>query len=452
MATQFILIDRDTPYILPPCVQDYLPEEHMARFVVEIIDQLDLRALSAAYAGKGKAPYHPAMLLALLFYGYATGVFSSRKLEKATHDSMAFKYLCANENPDHDTINSFRKRFKKEIEGLFVEILVLAEALGLLKLGTVSLDGTKIKANASKHKALSWDYANQLEAQFKQEVDSLMKLAEAADSTRLPEDMDVPKELKRRQDRLVVITKAKQEIQARAKARYAQEKAEYDEKLAKREKHLTETGKKMGGKAPQVPSEAPQAKDQVSLTDEESRIMPTSNGFVQAYNAQASVDIATHLIVGHHVSQHTNDKQEIDPALAKLEQLPECLGTVDSLLADTGYFSRGNVKSCVDAKIKPYIAQKRQSHNQPLESRFQHQPEIDETTLLPVEAMTHRLATKAGKALYGKRKSTVETVFGIIKHVQGFRQFHVRGLESVQSEWNLVCIGWNLKRMHVLRG
>lgn len=452
MATQFILIDRDTPYILPPCVQDYLPEEHMARFVVEIVDQLDLRALSAAYAGKGKSPYHPAMLLALLFYGYATGVFSSRKLEKASYDSMAFKYICANANPDHDTINSFRKRFNKEIEGLFVEILVLAEAMGLLKLGTVSLDGTKIKANASKHKALSWDYANQLEDQFKQEVDTLMKLAEAADSTPLPEDMDVPKELKRRQDRLVVIAKAKQEIQARAKARYAQEKAEYDEKMAKREKHLSETGKKMGGKAPQAPSETPQAKDQVSLTDEESRIMPTHNGFEQAYNAQASVDIATHLIVGHHVSQHTNDKQEIDPALAKLGQLPECLGTVDNLLADTGYFSQANVKACVDAKINPYIAQKRQSHNPSLESRFQHPPEIDETSWSPVEAMTHRLTTKAGKALYGKRKSTVETVFGIIKHVQGFRQFHVRGLKSVQSEWNLVCIGWNLKRMHVLSG
>lgn len=452
MATQFILIDRDSPYILPPCVQDYVPEDHLARFVVELVDQLDLRSLSAVYAGKGKRPYHPAMLLALLFYGYATGVFSSRKLEKATTDSMAFKYICANENPDHDTINSFRKRFGKEIEGLFVELLVLAEAMGLLKLGTVSLDGTKVKANASKHKALSWDYANQLEAQFKQEVETLMQLAEAADHTPLPEDMNVPEELKRRQDRLAVIAQAKQEIQARAKARYAQEKAEYDEKVAKREKHMAETGKTMGGKAPQAPTEEPQAKDQVSLTDAESRIMPTHNGFEQAYNAQASVDIATHLIVAHHVTQHTNDKQEIEPALAKLGQLPECLGTVKNLLADTGYFSQANVEACVDATIKPYLAQQRQSHNPPLETRFQHEPEIDETTLPPVEAMTHRLATKAGKALYGKRKSTVETVFGIIKHVLGFRQFQLRGLESVQSEWNLVCIGWNLKRMHILRG
>ena len=451
MATQFILLDRDTPYLLPPCVQDYLPEDHLARFVVDIIDQLDLRALSAVYAGKGKRPYHPAMLLALLFYGYATGVFSSRKLEKATYDSMAFKYLSGNENPDHDTINSFRKRFRKEIEGLFVEILVLAEAMGLFKLGTVSLDGTKIRANASKHKALSWDYANQLEAQFKQEIETLMKLAEEADNTPLPEEMDVPNELKRRRDRLAVIAKAKQEIQARAKARYAKEQAEYDEKLAKREQQLRETGKKRGGKAPQAPSEAPQAKDQINLTDEESRIMPTRQGFEQAYNAQASVDIATHLIVGHHVTQHTNDKQEIEPALAKLGRLPARLGTVENLLADTGYFSQGNVKACVDATIKPYIAQHRQRHNQPLGTRFQHLPELDETALPPVAAMTHRLCTKAGKALYGKRKSTVETVFGIIKHVQGFRQFHLRGLKSVQSEWNLVCIGWNLKRMHVLR-
>ena len=452
MATHFILIDRDTPYILPPCVQDYLPEDHLARFVVELVDQLDLRALSAVYAGKGKRPYHPAMLLSLLFYGYATGVFSSRKLEKATYDSMAFKYICANENPDHDTINSFRKRFSKEIERLFVELLVLAETMGLIKLGTVSLDGTKIKANASKHKALSWDYAIQLEAQFKQEIETLMKLAEAADNTPLPEDMEVPKELKRRQDRLAVIAKAKQEIQARAQARYAEEKAEYDEKMAKREKHLIETGKKIGGKAPQAPSEEPQAKDQVSLTDAESRIMPTRQGFEQAYNAQASVDIATHLIVGHHVSQHANDKQEIEPALAKLEQLPEGLGTIKNLLADTGYFSQDNVKACADATIKPYIAQQRQRHNTPLEARFQHQPDIDETALPAVEAMAHRLTTKAGKALYGKRKSTVETVFGIIKQVLGFRQFQLRGLASVQSEWNLVCIGWNLKRMHALRG
>lgn len=452
MATNFILIDRDTSYILPPCVQDYLPEDHLARFVVDIVDQLDLRHLTTSYLGKGKRPYHPAMLLSLLFYGYATGVFSSRKLEKACHDSMAFKFIAANENPDHDTINAFRKRFKKEIEGLFVEILVLAEAMGLLKLGTVSLDGTKIKANASRHKALSWEYANKLEAQFKQEIEALMLLAEQADNSPLPEDMDVPEELQRRQDRLAVIARAKLEIKARARARYDTEKADYDEKIAKREKKLSETGKKSSGQEPQAPSEEPQAKDQVNLTDEESRIMPTKSGFEQAYNAQASVDINTHLIVAHDVTQHSNDKQEIVPTLNKLKQLPASLGTVDSLLADTGYFSEANVNSCDEAKIKPYITQKRQSHNQPLLQRHQHEAEKDESELSPLEAMKHRLKTKKGKALYAKRKSTVETVFGIIKHIQGFRQFHLRGLESVKSEWNLVSIGWNLKRMHALRG
>lgn len=451
MATNFILIDRNSPYIFPPCVQDYIPEDHLARFVVEIVEQLDLSPLTLNYRGAGKRPYHPAMLLALLFYGYATGIFSSRKLEKATYDSMAFKFIAANEHPDHDTINTFRKRFSQEIEGLFVEIRLLAEAMGLLKLGTVSLEGTKIKANASQHKALSWEYANKLEAQFKQEIETLMQLAKEADNSPIPEDMDVPEELQRRQNRLEVIARAKKEIKARAQARYEKEKAAYDEKMAKREQKYKETGKKSGGKAPQAPSEEPQAKDQVNLTDEESRIMPTKSGFEQAYNAQASVDIHTHLIVGHDVTQHTNDKQEIVPALAKLKQLPDNLGVVDNLLADTGYFSAANVNACDEANITPYITQKRHSHNQPLKQRHECEAEKDESGLSPVEAMTHRLKTKNGKALYAKRKSTVETVFGIIKQIQGFRQFSLRGLKSVQSEWNLVCIGWNLKRMHALR-
>ena len=452
MAANFILIDRDTRYILPPCVQDYLPDNHLARFVVEIVDQLDLSYLTTRYQGKGKRPYHPAMLLSLLFYGYATGTFSSRKLEDSTYDSMAFKFIAANKHPDHDTINTFRKRFTKEIRGLFVEILILAEAMGLLKLGTVSLDGTKIKANASRHKALSWEYANKLEAQFKQEIDDLMKLAEEADNVSLPEDMDVPEELQRRQDRLEVIARAKKEIKGRAKVRYESEKADYDEKMAKRVKKASETGKKVVGKEPQPPSEEPQVKDQVNLTDEESRIMLTKSGFEQAYNAQASVDIHTHLIVAHDVTQHSNDKQEIVPTIDKLKQLPDSLGKVENLLADTGYFSEANVNACNEAKIKPYITEKRQMHNQSLAQRHEHEVEKDESGLSPVEAMRHRLKTKNGKALYAKRKSTVETVFGIIKHIQGFRQFHHRGLDLVKSEWNLVSIGWNLKRMHALRG
>ncbi len=183
------------PYLFPPGIQDYLPEDHLARFVVEMVDQLDMSTLLSVYAGKGKKPYHPAMLVALLFYGYATGTFSSHKLEKATYDSIAYRYICANTHPDHDTIATFRKHFLKELEGFFVEILLIGQPMGLVKLGTVSLDGTKIKANASKHKALNWTHANKLEAQIKAEVEELLHLAEEADNSRLPEEMDIPEEL-----------------------------------------------------------------------------------------------------------------------------------------------------------------------------------------------------------------------------------------------------------------
>ncbi len=450
MAVEFIPIDRDTPYLFPPSVQDYLPEDHLARFVVEIVDQLDLNHLSAVYTGRGSKPFHPAMLVSLLFYGYATGVFSSRKLEKASYDSIAFRYICANTNPDHDTINSFRQRFLQELAALFVEILVVAEAMGLVKLGTVSLDGTKIKANASKHKALSWDYANRLEAQLQQEVEELMRLAEEADQSARPEEMDIPEELQRREQRLLAIAEAKAEIQARSQARFEEEQEEYEDKLAKREARAKETGKKPRGKPPKPPTAGPRGKDQVNLTDSESRIKPTSGGgFDQAYNAQAGVDVESHLIVEQHVTQHSNDKQEIEPALEAIGDLPAALGEVKKLLADTGYFSAANVEKCIEGGMVPFIPEKRQNHNLPLTERFSEDPEAPQNATA-VEAMRHRLQTQEGRAVYAKRKATVETVIGIIKEVLGFRQFLLRGLNSVQGEWSLVCIGWNLKRMHAL--
>jgi transposase len=451
MAVEFITIDRDTPYLFPPSVQDYLPEDHLARFVAEMVDQLDMSALLGVYAGKGKKPYHPAMLVALLFYGYATGTFSSRKLEKATYDSIAYRYLCANSHPDHDTIASFRKRFLKELEGYFVEILLIGQAMGLVNLGTVSLDGTKIKANASKHKALSWSHANKLEVQLQAEVEELLRLAEEADNSSLPEEMDIPEELKRREERLAKISKAKTEIQARAQVRFEREQAEYEEKMARRKATEERTGKKPGGRPPKAPSAEPRAKDQVSMTDEDSRIMPSNEGFKQSYNAQAGVDVDTHLIVEQHISQQPNDKQEVAPALERLQQLPDELGQVDTLLADTGYFSEANVKCCEAESITPYIPQGRQGHNEGLQQRFAADPPEPEQANV-VDAMAHRLKTQKGKAVYAQRKSTVETVFGIIKHVQGFRQFLLRGLDTVGGEWSLVCIGWNLKRLHALKG
>lgn len=451
MPVEFVTIDRDTPYLFPPSVQDYLPEDHLARFVAEMVDQLDMSVILGVYAGKGKKPYHPTMLVALLFYGYATGTFSSRKLEKATYDSIAYRYLCANTHPDHDTIASFRKRFLKELESFFVEILLIGQAMGLVKLGTVSLDGTKIKANASKHKALSWAHANKLEVQLQTEVEELLRLAEEADNHSLPEEMDIPEELKRREERLAKIAQAKVEIQARAQARFEREQAEYEEKMARRKAKEERTGKKPGGRPPQAPSAEPKAKDQVSLTDEDSRIMPSNEGFKQCYNAQAGVDTNTHLIVEQHISQQPNDKQEVTPTLEKLQQLPEELGQVDALLADTGYFSEANVKRCETDRITPFIPEGRQGHNEPLHERFATDPPEPEQPSA-VEAMAHRLKTREGKAAYAQRKSTVETVFGIIKQVQGFRQFLLRGLDNVAGEWSLVCLGWNLKRLHALKG
>lgn len=452
MAVEFIPVDRDTPYIFPPCVQDYLPEDHLARFVVEIVEQLDLSHLSSVYSGRGSKPFHPALLVALLFYGYATGVFSSRKLEKASYDSIACRYICANTNPDHDTISSFRKRFLQELEALFIEILLVAQAMGLLRLGTVSLDGTKIKANAGKHKALSWGYANKLEAQLKREVEELMRLAKEADQSSLPEEMDIPEELRYREERLAAIARAKEGIEARARERFEREQAEFEEKKAQRAAREEESGKKARGREPEPPTAGPKDRDQINLTDEDSRIMPApSGGFEQAYNAQAGVDIETHLIVERHVTQHPNDKQEMVPALAYMGNLPETLGEAENMLADTGYFSAANVEKCSAAGLVPFIPEKREKHNLSLKERFQVDPEPPQNPT-PVQAMKHRLRTKEGKALYAKRKSSVETVFGIIKQVQGFRQFLLRGLESVQGEWSLVCIGWNLKRMHALRG
>jgi transposase len=450
MAVNFKPLDRNTPYLLPPSIQDYLPEDHLACFIVEIVEQLNLSTFTSVYSGKGKKPYHPAMLITLLFYGYSTGTFSSRKLEKATHDSIAYRYICANTHPDHDTIATFRKRFLKELGGLFVDILLIAETMGLLKLGTVSLDGTKIKANASKHKALSWAHANKLEEQLNTEVEELLRKAEDADNTPLPEEMDVPAELARREQRLSTIAQAKEKIQARAKERFDSEQTEYEEKVARRKAYEEETGKKPKGRKPVAPSSEPQPKDQVNLTDEESRVMPTQGGFEQAYNAQAGVDTETYLIVEQHLTQSPNDKQEVEPTLKNLGQLPEPLEQVRKLLADTGYYSKANVEQCETFGVEPFIPEKRQDHNMPLQERFGEEPEAPDNPS-PVEAMKHRLQTKEGRVIYGKRKSTVETVFGIIKHVLGFRQFLLRGFESVQGEWSLVCLGWNLKRIHTLK-
>ena len=452
MSVNFIEVDRETLFLLPPSLQDWLPQGHLARFVVEVVEQLDLRSLKASYVGRGSQPYNPEMLVALLFYGYATGVFSSRKLERSTYDSVAFRFIAANSHPDHDTIATFRRRFLPQLNQLFVQILLIARQLEVLKLGCVSLDGSKVKANASKHKALSYDHACKLEAQIKAEVAELLRKAETADRADLPDGMNIPEELERRDKRLAAIAAAKAEIEKRATERHTREQAAYEKKVAERAKKEQASGKKAKGKEPKPPKSGPTAKDQVNLTDAESRIMPTSGGgFEQTYNAQAGVDTASKLIVAAHITQQPTDKQQLVPTLNNLATLPERLGRATVLIADSGYFSETNVAVCEENGITPYIAVDRQSHNQHLWERFTEPAPLPEDAD-SVSMMKHRLKTTAGKAIYAQRKITSEPVFGIIKAVMGFRSFLLRGFEAIEGEWNLVCMAYNIKRLHALAG
>ncbi len=286
--SNFRPVDRDTGFLMPPSGDEWLPQRHLARFVVGVIEGLDLRAMTGRYRGSGEALYHPSVLLGLLVYGYATGVFSSRKLERATYDHVAFRFIAANQHPDHDTIASFRRRFLKQIEARFVQVLLVAGEMGMLKLGTVALDGTKIHANASRHSALSYERAGQIEMQLREEVATLAAMAEVADQADVPDGMSIPEELARREKRIAEIARAI--IEARAKERHAREKAEHDAKMAAREARTAKTGKKPAGRPPAPPVEAPGPTDQVNLTDEQSRIMPVAGGgFDQCYNAQAAV-------------------------------------------------------------------------------------------------------------------------------------------------------------------
>ena len=448
----FRAIDRATPFLLPPSVEDWLPKDHLARFVVDIVDQLDLSALIRQYRGSGSAAYHPAMMLGLLVYGYATGVYSSRRIEAATHESIAFRFIAANEQPDHDSLCAFRKRFLKEIEALFVQVLCIARQMKLLKLGTIALDGTKIHANASRHSALSYGHAQKIEAQLEAEVKELLARAEAADQEPLPEGLSLPEELSRREQRLAAIRQAKAQIEAHAAERHAREQAEFDAKIKAREEKTQRTAKKPGGKPPAPPSGGVRPTDQINLTDPDSRIMPaTGKGFEQSYNAQAAVDTESMLVVAIDMAQVATDKQQIEPMLDALGALPEELGRIEHLLADNGFFSAANVERCAQENIEPLLAAGRDAHHPHWQDRFTDPPALAEPAGI-VDRMKHRLKTVQGRKLYGLRKQTVEPVFGIIKSVMRFRQFLLRGLAAVRGEWSLVTMAWNIKRMAVMAG
>ena len=451
----FLVIDRKTDYLLPPSVDDWLSQDHLARFLVEVVDQLDLSKLTRQYAGRGSKAYHPATLLAILVYGYATGIFSSRKLERATYDSVAFRYIAAGSHPDHDSLATFRRRFLDELSALFLQVLELAKEMKLLQLGNVCLDGTKIKANASRHSALSHGHIEKREVQLKAEVQELFALAEQADQTEVPDGVSLPdvaaEEIQRREDRLAAMAAAKAKMAARAEERYQREQAEYDERMTRRTAQERATGKKLGGQPPKAPEPGARDSDQINLTDEESRIMPVAGGgFEQAYNAQAGGDAATMLVVAVGVTQAPNDKEQVEPMLATLKAQAEVLGPVKNLIADSGFCSEKNIMACQAAGIVPVIAVARDEHHPDWRQRHSEPAPLPEKTT-PVQALSHRLKTKAGRALYALRKQTVEPVFGIIKSVMGFRQFSLRGLKKVTAEWTLVCLAWNLKRMAKLR-
>jgi len=450
MPTNFRLVDRDTAYFLPPSVDEWLPENHLARFIVEIVDQLDISALEGAYTASGSDAYHPRMMLALLFYCYATGTFSSRKMEAATYESVPVRYVAANQHPDHDTICTFRRRFLSPLSDLFTQILLIAHEMELVEIGDVAIDGSKAQANASKHKAMSWQRACQLEDQLSREVAEMMAQAEQADDESIDTDL-LPEEIAHRTERLDKIRAAKAMIEERAEQRYQQEKAEYEQKMADRAAKEERTGKKTPGRKPSPPDPGPKGSDQVNFTDSESRIMLTSsNGWQQAYNVQTSVDMDSYMILGGHTTQATNDKQQLKPALDEVEGLPDELGTIKRIAADSGYFSQANVNDVSGRRAIPYIAKGRQNHHPDWKQRLaKADPPPEEPT--PVEAMQWRLSTQQGRDFYARRKSTVEPVFGIIKHVMGFRQFLLRGFEKVSGEWKLLQCAYNLKRMHVLR-
>src|SRR5215211_1126336 len=449
MSGRFTAVDYEATLEQTVRLGDCLPPDHLARFVVDVVAQLDFTAISARYGARGGAAYAPEVLFGLLVYGYATGVFSTRKIERATYESAPFRYLAGNRHPDHDTLATFRKTFLGEIQGLFVQVLLLAQASGVLQLGTISLDGTKVHADAAKSKAVSYKRLGELEQQLRAEVAALFALGEQADRGALPDGPVVADELARRQERLARLAEAKAVLEERARERDALEQAAYDAKVREREAKARRKGRPPRGRPPAPPTPGPRDKDQYNFTDPDSRIMKRSadHGFDQQYNGQVAVEQASLLIVGHSLSNHANDQAEVAPTVAAI---PAALGTPDAAALDNGYFGEPNIRALETRGIVPYIATGREPHHQGWAAYFAAAPAPPPEGASLKERMAYRLRTDAGKAIYRLRKCTVEPVIGIIKEVLGFRQFSLRGLAAAAGEWGLVCLAWNLKRLHRL--
>jgi transposase len=455
MGQNFIPDTVNQTLLFPPSLHEWLPEGHLARFLLDVVSALDLSAIYKSYQdkdGRGQAAYAPEMMVRLLLYGYARGVYSSRKIQTRTFEDVAFRYLSGDQHPDHSTIAEFRTRHLEALSGLFTQALLLCSEAGLVKLGHVSIDGTKIKANASKHKAMSYKHMNETEARLKQEIDALLAAAEKTDAdedAQYGKDRhgdELPAELQRRESRLKKIGEAKTALEQEAREKAAQQRAEVEQKLAEREEEEKRTGKKKGGRKPEPPDPdraKPADTAQRNFTDPESRIMPdgaNKGSFVQAYNAQIAVDSASQVIVAAEVTQETNDKQQLLPMIARiaanLDRKPE------KVSADTGYFSEANVTDESVKGVDLYVATGRDKHGT-VEASSDPPP----TGASPKEAMRQKLRTEAGRAAYKMRKAIVEPVFGQIKEQRGFRGFSLRGKENVSREWQMVCAVSNLLKL-----
>ena len=442
-------------YLLPPDPRDWLPEGHLALFVMDVVATLDLSAIYRVYEsgdGRGQPPYHPMMMTSLVLYGYCTGKVSSRRLEGATYEEVPYRVIAGGQHPDHDSIADFRQRHLGSLSKLFVQVLELCREAGLIKLGHVALDGTKVKANASKHKAMSYGRMKETEKRLEEEVRKLLEEAACVDAE---EDAkygkgkrgdELPEELKHRESRLKKIREAKAALEAEAKAEAEAAAAEALEKVAERERKEAETGKKMRGRKPGVPNAGdaePEAKSQKNFTDAESRIMKdgATKEFVQGYNGQAAVDSGSQVIVASDVTQEANDKQQLVPLLGKVK---ENVGRLpDKVSADSGYFSEKNLTDESIKEVDLYVPPDRQKHGTSLENESVGTAE-DGTVK---GRMKQKLKTAEGRAVYKMRKAIVEPVFGQMKEIRGFRRFSFRGLVKVSAEWDLVCMGHNLLKL-----
>ena len=456
MGQNFIPDAVNQTLLFPPSLHDWLPDGHLARFVVDVVSALDLDSIYASYRekdGRGQSAYAPEMMVRLLLYGYATGVYSSRKIERRTWEDVAFRYLSGDQHPDHATLSEFRKRHLTALAGLFTQALLLCAKAGLVQLGHVSIDGTKIKANASKHKAMSYKRMTETEARLKQEINALLASAEKADSdedAQYGKDRngeELPDELQRRESRLQKIREAKQALEDEAREKARQKLAEAEKKQAAQEEEDRRAGKKKRGRKsdPPDPEKAkPADKDQRNFTDPESRIMPdgaNKGSFLQAYNAQIAVDSTAQVIVAAEVTQEANDKKQLLPMITQIEK--NLAEKPEKVSADAGYFSEANVTNAAVAKIDLYIATGCDKHGDAVEITSGDAP----AGATEREQMQHKLKTESGRAVYKMRKAIVEPVFGQIKECRGFRRFSMRGKQNVRGEWRLVCAVSNLLKL-----